>query len=964
MTDLLAPARTGMIDCFAGIGGFAHALTDPRFGYEVALTVEMDPIARHAYHASFPGHDPARTVVNIRQLTWRTPDGALPTADTVAAFEAADLRGTALRPATDEEIRAGLRSLGADPDIVGMICGGFPCQPFSKSGAQQGVADPTRGTLFDDLARLIEAVQPDHALLENVPNLAGARHRDWFTTILARLRAAGYGIGDDEVYLSPDRLAPELGGTPQIRKRLFFAARHLSPADRSDPAATRTGVSVDALADLFSWDPARWDAEEICDPDDSFDTAPYLLADREVVWITAWNDLIQALPCDDLPGDLLADAFTRGYEVPAGTHPAKAAKLRRSHALYLDHADVIDGWLTRTWPLDGEQVGVRDFPATRRILEWQARTAQPAAADRDLWQTTFSFRSSGIRVKPLTTLPALVALNTTSAIGPRGRYITPREAMRLQGMPVPVWEPPRPAPNHRTLPIPAGGGWPAAPLEVSRTWPEALARLAETITDLWWERGGFCDDAVHAALAGADTAGVTPGEALLAAGALAGRQLRWRGSGLRHTDLAWDTYRMLAAAGDPVAFDPAFAAVDWRVRRRLTIDAARTAGAPRDLDADGALAWFADRVQVRLPHAGETWADRGADLADAARGWGFDIGWLRAVHRSALLARWDTVHHPLTGLTDLDAALADAGLIDVRDPSPSGTAARVHAAYRASQTVGARRLELPAPAVASRNAGTGPSSALLPLTETTLDQGRGRIAQISRVWSDGVDRASRLARTGQRDPRTEAAILDAQRQYVLAAYDLRRHRAMRDQLRHAAYVAAALSAHASNQGAPDPGLGDAAVACVQAWARYILAPPLGPAPALVLPDVPDAGEPPAWLAAVPEDAADLDGVLARADAVVAIAASDAGTAGAVMAAHYERTRTTLNHLLDLVAGGHLDAFAADQVAFALARIPTAPDLVASAAVTAEWVSRHVLAGADPSWAALTSPGRHPQPLTA
>lgn len=60
-----------------------------------------------------------------------------------------------------------------------VLLAGFPCQPFSIAGVSKknslgrahGFADVTQGTLFFDVARIIEAKQPRAFLLENVKNL-------------------------------------------------------------------------------------------------------------------------------------------------------------------------------------------------------------------------------------------------------------------------------------------------------------------------------------------------------------------------------------------------------------------------------------------------------------------------------------------------------------------------------------------------------------------------------------------------------------------------------------------------------------------------------------------------------------------------------------------------------------------------------------------------------------------------
>ena len=60
-----------------------------------------------------------------------------------------------------------------------VLLAGFPCQPFSIAGVSKknslgrahGFKDETQGTLFFDVARIIEAKQPRAFMLENVKNL-------------------------------------------------------------------------------------------------------------------------------------------------------------------------------------------------------------------------------------------------------------------------------------------------------------------------------------------------------------------------------------------------------------------------------------------------------------------------------------------------------------------------------------------------------------------------------------------------------------------------------------------------------------------------------------------------------------------------------------------------------------------------------------------------------------------------
>lgn len=74
-----------------------------------------------------------------------------------------------------------------------LLIGGFPCQSFSISGNRLGFHD-TRGTLFFDVARILEEKKPKMFLLENVKGLTNHDSGRTFEVIKNTLEEMGYTI--------------------------------------------------------------------------------------------------------------------------------------------------------------------------------------------------------------------------------------------------------------------------------------------------------------------------------------------------------------------------------------------------------------------------------------------------------------------------------------------------------------------------------------------------------------------------------------------------------------------------------------------------------------------------------------------------------------------------------------------------------------------------------------------------
>jgi DNA (cytosine-5)-methyltransferase 1 len=166
------------IDLFAGIGGIRMAFEE--FGGRCVFTSEWDEYAQKTYRANFrDAHAIAGDITKV---------------------DVADI---------------------PDHDV---LLAGFPCQPFSIAGVSKknalgrshGFADETQGTLFFDVARIIEAKRPRAFLLENVKNLVSHDKGRTFSVIMRTLR-------DELGYHVESRIIDAAHFVPQHRERILIA---------------------------------------------------------------------------------------------------------------------------------------------------------------------------------------------------------------------------------------------------------------------------------------------------------------------------------------------------------------------------------------------------------------------------------------------------------------------------------------------------------------------------------------------------------------------------------------------------------------------------------------------------------------------------------------------------------------------------------------------------------------------
>ncbi len=193
-TVAVCPTPT-FIDLFAGCGGFSLGLQSA--GFVCKWAVEMDADASETYRTNIGNHIVCADVRRIKANT--VPE-------------------------------------------VDVVVGGFPCQPFSISGLQNGFQDKD-GDLFLECVRFIRSIRPKALILENVPGFARLQNGIYLKEALRILAAEEY-VTDWRVLNAADY------GVAQTRERLFIIGNTLGRQNEfPTPDGKRISV-LDAIDDI------------------------------------------------------------------------------------------------------------------------------------------------------------------------------------------------------------------------------------------------------------------------------------------------------------------------------------------------------------------------------------------------------------------------------------------------------------------------------------------------------------------------------------------------------------------------------------------------------------------------------------------------------------------------------------------------------------------------------------------
>lgn len=323
-----------------------------------------------------------------------------------------------------------------------MLCAGFPCQPFSKAGKQAGMNDKSRGTLFDEIALILEIRRPKYFILENVQFIRQHDNEATWHYMEGKLSKLGYDVRH-EVF------SPHDFGIPQHRKRIFIVGKHGEGSLENFRWMKKRPLNDHHVTDFLEDNPKN--ARQLAEPEKHcldlwqkfIESVP---GSVKLPSFPIWSmEFGATYPFDGVyPYQLTPEQLSEykgnfGRSLSGLTPEQQQANLpsyarvkdkfpswkknyiRHNRKFYQDNKSHIEDVV--------QQIAKYDFQSWQK-LEWNVGEGR-----RNIRDYLLQFRASGIRVKKPDFFPSLVCTNTqTPIIGWQNRYITQQEGAKLQSM--------------------------------------------------------------------------------------------------------------------------------------------------------------------------------------------------------------------------------------------------------------------------------------------------------------------------------------------------------------------------------------------------------------------------------------------------------------------------------------------------------------------------------------------------
>jgi DNA (cytosine-5)-methyltransferase 1 len=385
------------VDLFSGIGGFHKALHE--LGHTCVFASETNTTLQLAY-----------------ERTW----GIKPHGD--------------IKKIVKDNIK-----LIPEHDI---LCAGFPCQPFSKAGKQEGREDEDRGTLFRDIAKILEFRKPKYFILENVPYIKKHDNEATWKYMENHFKRLKYKV-DHEFY------SPQDFGIPQHRKRIFIVG-------------SLEGLSHFSFKEIDKLKTEQFNIHEFIEGNSS---TARRLPQKNIECLNLWQKFIDAIPKETkIPGfPIWAMEFGATYPydktIPQRMSIAQLAKYKGNFGVSLNglnrkeqlallpsYARVKNKF--PEWKKKYIEQNRKFYVDNKKHIDevvkeiaklpsqsWQKLEWNVGGAERIIENYILQFRASGLRVKKVNFFPSLVCTNTQiPIIGWQHRYISKNEGMRLQSV--------------------------------------------------------------------------------------------------------------------------------------------------------------------------------------------------------------------------------------------------------------------------------------------------------------------------------------------------------------------------------------------------------------------------------------------------------------------------------------------------------------------------------------------------